>query len=167
MKPETDIQKRAIEIAYQLETSDLPATVGESINVSTPEGLDVSVVVAKRIQAQIKMLAGEIKTFQAAKKKLEAIEEWLDSFLKAHAFPEGSNEVLGVNYVLQNRNCAQALEIEDESKIPDAYFEPKTTRVLNKDKLKQDLEMGVPVPGAQLVGGKALHLIPNTRRKTA
>lgn len=159
--------QQASELALELESLELPALAAPNINLSLPEGRDIVVLVRKQMAAKIDAVDTIIKGYQDIKRRLQRGDDWLCDHLKDHAFAEGETEAVGVEYVLQKRNVKAKLIIDDESVIPNSYKKQVTVTQIDKARITEDLTLGVPVPGARLEQGCALHAIINPRRGAA
>lgn len=73
----------------------------------------------------------------------------------------GATEVLGDSVRFKLVATPPALQIVDESKIPEGYFETVIEKKLKKAQLKNDLKEGIPVSGAALTQGQSVRVFAN------
>lgn len=72
----------------------------------------------------------------------------------------GLDEVAGHHARFKLQKSPPAMEVVDESRLPEAYFEAVITKSLKKDQLKRDLKDGIPVSGARLTQSRHLRRYP-------
>ncbi|MFW0778519.1 MAG: siphovirus Gp157 family protein [Rickettsiales bacterium] len=105
-------------------------------------------------QITINDLDGQIKDFQAAKKKLEEeLRSFKDELREAMA-ESGTTRIESKEYGILFRLDAPSVsvKINDESLIDDKFFRVK--READKTAIKKALQVGDAVEGAELVEGK-------------
>jgi len=96
---------------------------------------------------KIKQLNDFIK---ARENKVASFTEYIKLCLKISKKDYFAGELMEIKL----RKPSQKLEIFDDSKIPAQYIEVEQTVKVLKDKIKTDLENGVPVSGAKLIEGE-------------
>lgn len=78
-----------------------------------------------------------------AQNKIESLEKWLTNAL--------NGEKLNTNRVAISFRKSKAVEIQDDSKIPDNYMNETVTFTPDKKGIKESIEYGLDVPGCELV----------------
>ena len=94
-----------------------------------------------------------IDALRAVVKRFEHIEESLKFRLKASMSTLGTNELAGNDYKFKLQKCKQSLVLKEEV-LPRDYF--KVLYVPDKDRIREDLDRGIEIPGVLLEGGVAL-----------
>lgn len=119
--------------------------------------------VLKKLDAESEFYAARIKELQAYKKALDNAQDRFKRAIKDFMAASGQNRIQGEYVDLVLRAAKAKTVVDDESKIPEAYFETTIVRTLNKQRLYDDLKLGVPVAGAHLADS---HALTTTRRKS-
>lgn len=111
--------------------------------------------VVNNMESDIQAISEELKRLQARKKAIEARKESLREYLRGNMESSGITKIGCPLFTISLRKGAPVLEINDESKIPDEYFEPVVDLKLDKRKLLADLKEDASIPGASIVEGKS------------
>lgn len=91
----------------------------------------------------------------------ERVKTRLSNFLKDREL----EEIRGEKYRFKLQNTAPKVLVENEKIVPVRYFVEKTTRSLDKKRLKQALQEGLQIAGARLEPVKSLRSYVNTKVK--
>jgi len=119
------------------------------------ENLESSVDGFKKIEA----------FYYTARKASENAHKRLKDKIKQFMSDTETREIAGNNVTFKIKNGKASLEI-DEAKLPRSYFrvvtppQPAPFFEVDTDKVKQDLELGVVIPGANLKENFALTIKP-------
>ncbi len=141
------LQNEAIEKAFYA-LGEVPDT--------GPEKIDYVALLSEEFEKQIKDLKQEIAKIQLKKKEAERAQEYLDMFIKSGMSQEGIAEEQGKNFKFILSDSQGSLLIEKEDSIPEEFFEEKIERVLNKERLKAALTLGMVIDGVSIKKGHRL-----------
>jgi hypothetical protein len=110
------------------------------------------------IASYIKNLDAELNAVDAAKKEMAARAERVNNkmdFLKRYL--KENMELCGIteisrspHFVIKLKKCPESVEVYAEDQIPDEYRKVKTSISIDKVKIKEEIHLGVIVPGATL-----------------
>jgi predicted kinase len=119
-------------------------------------------------------LMGHYKTFWEAKeleaakirRSLEKLHERYRYFIKSVMIASGTEELHGNEYRYKLSKLSPKVVIEElaEQALIETYGKEVTKVVLDKDRLKEDLEAGVPVEGAKMQDVHSLRSYPQKKR---
>ncbi len=129
-----------------------------------PAAVDKGILISDQFEALGEMLKKRGKELVAAG---QSRINWAKNFrqaLRGQMNLDGSTEILGIDWRVCVQKSKPKLIIENEDDVPDAYKRAVTTYVIDKEALRQDLELGVPVAGARLESDGALRIRPNVKR---
>jgi hypothetical protein len=98
----------------------------------------------------------EIKRLEEIRRKAIKGKELLKNRLSA-AMQQFGIERLVDPYITMSFRKSEAVEVTDETMIPETYLEPQPSKI-DKLKIKDALKKGVAVPGAELVQRKNLQI---------
>lgn len=125
-----------------------------------PQKVDGVAHVHTHMAAQVRLADAEIKRLQARKRRFENAVERMETYImsvldKLPVPKRGPKKLEGATATLSLCKCPPSLQITDESKIPAEYRivihpVPATTQV-DKAAVKQALQLGIAVPGAELI----------------
>lgn len=155
-------------------SNDLMARIAESGGELSPEleqeltQLDLSTKdkitsywgLLRHIKAMAESL-GSMATFYAnGEKSLWQAHKRIRGALKNALLSVENKELVGNGIVFKLRNSKATLVV-DANLIEEDYLYTVVSTQINKDKIREDLEAGIPVKGAQLVESFALIESPN------
>jgi hypothetical protein len=125
-----------------------------------PQKVDGVARMLAHFEAQVKLAATEIQRLQGRKRRFEAARERLENYVMdvLRKLPGGNKKIEGTTATLSLCKCPASLRITEEAKIPAEYrivipAVPATTQVDPKA-VKQALQLGIAVPGAELITDK-------------
>ena len=115
---------------------------------------DKAIAVASYIQnleAEAIAIKSAIEEMTERKKRLETKSENLRGYLTHQLHLSSVRTITKSPYfVIKLRKCPEMVEVVDEVKIPDEYWSIKTTKQLDKKKIKDEMQNGVIIEGAIL-----------------
>lgn len=90
----------------------------------------------------------------AINKKIEKIEQYIIFNMEA----KGEQKIKGLDYIVSLSKNPGSLSITNENKIPDEYISYETVKSINKKKLKEDLNDGLYIDGAEIIKSVSLRI---------
>jgi hypothetical protein len=132
-----------------------------------PEAIDLAVLTCDQMEAigeALKKRGDEMK--KAGQARINAVKNFKEA-LKGQMRQDGSDELIGNDFRLCVQKTKPKMVIENESAIPEAYRVTRTVTEVDETRLRQDLELGVPVDGARLEMSGSLRIRPNTKKGAA
>lgn len=138
-----------------MDCAEIDPETGEIVNIEEIEALQMDFAekaenVAcwiKNLEAEIKALDEQEKTFKARKKadekKVESLKQYLSGALDGQKF---STERCVVSFRRTNK-----VNVLDESIIPAEYMTEKVTKEPNKTAIGAAIKSGMDIPGCELV----------------
>lgn len=114
----------------------------------------------KMIETEQKRIKKQEDDLAKSRKDLESLLEQVKESLKIEMLENGDFELKGnfIKFIVSE--SGPSLKIDDETLIPDEYFEIETKRVLKKAVLKEQLKLE-EVSGARLETGYCLKTLHN------
>lgn len=109
------------------------------------------------INATSDVIGMKIKKLQERKKRFDNKSKRLNNYLLEEMEKTGKTIVTSDLYDVKVQNNPISVEIEDESEIPFGYYVKQPDK-LDKSELKEDLKMGLEIPGVKLVSKKRLSI---------
>jgi hypothetical protein len=139
---------------------DLPAeAINDTLEALTGELEDKAVNVAKFLR-NMEAAAEAIKQAEDAmakrRKALESRVKWIKDYLKCGMEQTGITKIECPYFKLAIQNNPAAVNVLDESLIPDQFKEQVIVWKIDKTAIKEAIKSGVAVPGAELVSGTRL-----------
>lgn len=128
----------------------------ESIKLSREVTLDNIATLIEKNKAYAVAYAEKVKQLQSEKKRLEKVNDSLQSYMTQAMDDAGLKELQTENHVLKPRNYKASVVIDNTHAIPDQYMVSKLTIMPDKTAIYKALKAGEEVPG--------VHTKPN--RKT-
>lgn len=114
----------------------------------------------RNLEASADAIKAAEKAMAERRKSIEAKAERIRQYLLENMQRTGISKIESPYFALSIRKNPPAVDVIDQSLIPDEYFDipepPAPT--LNKARLKDDLKAGVIVEGAQLSQGQSLQI---------
>lgn len=101
-------------------------------------------------------LKERVKSLQDRKSVIDRRIEHLREYVKSAMTACEKGKIEGLDYVVSIAKSPPSLVIEDEDKIPLSYIEFE--KIIDKERLKNDLKQGVSVEGATLTQGTSLRI---------
>ena len=161
------------------EANELEALLIESGGLMTPEiesyllvneaELSTKIDSYDLIMERFESLAAHYKAradfFSVVAKQCAGVTSTLKKNIKFALLSSGKTEVLGHDVRFALSKSKPAMIIDDESLVPQEYFSAKTETFLDKDKIRQALEVG-PVHGVRMEESFALRKYANKKQLT-
>ena len=117
--------------------------------------------VAKYIR-NLEHLAIGIKEIEKSQKdrraSLEKKISRLKDYLRINFEKTNTEKIEGDDIVISMYKNPVKVNIIDEEKIPEEFFQIKETKLLNKDKIKESLKNGEDIPGCELIQEKRISI---------
>lgn len=107
----------------------------------------------KNIEAQKNAIADAKKDILEREKKLNKKIDELKGYLLTNMERRGIKEINTPYFDIKLKKNPASVDIIDENSIPDEYRRIKTEVVLDKVKMKDEMLLGVIIPGASLKQG--------------
>ena len=127
----------------------------DAIQASMDEQIDNTIGLIRSVEGDIDTVDKEIKRLQAVKKQKQTLTQKLKDYMQnALDYQQLQNYRTQTNYIYKRRN-APSVFITNEKLIDKSYFveqEPK----LDKKALKEDIQNGADVHGAELRDSESL-----------
>ena len=154
-----DISKEIVLLEKKLEESSGEITpeiekMQEVLCKTLPEKIDSICYAHAQGVASIDLIDGEIKKFQATKKRLLLQQDGFDEFFKTCMERMGALEAIGTVKKISLPKPRDVVDVFDESKISARFVKVKTTTTIDRAGIKDILKSGETVDGARLVAGK-------------
>lgn len=139
--------QKAIELGFDPETGEiLDASALEQLQIDRDEKIENICLYIKDLKAEAVALDNEKNALEArkaaAEKKSDSLSRYLQAMLDGEKFKTAR---CAVSY-----RKTQAVNIVDESLLPNEYLRFKTTSAPDKTAIKDAIKAGKDVPGAML-----------------
>ena len=129
------------------------------IDLNDPASVEAYNFISLNLENRADFYKKEAEYYSDIAKKLNALSKKHNEFLKNVMGDSGKTEIQGKSFRFTVSPSKGKLIIDDESKLME-YGRTKTEIVIDKDRVKQDLELGVPVEGAHIEKGYTLRKYP-------
>lgn len=133
------------------------------IETKKPEKIDSYASILERIENEIQLLESREKALAQLKKSFSKLHERLKTNLKFAAELSGLSELSGNAYAITISKTSGKLVISDERKIPHQFIIYE--RKLKNDEIKEALQRGENVPGAEILNSYSLRIRPKNSLK--
>jgi hypothetical protein len=140
-------------------TEEIEAELNQ-LQVSEPMQVETVVVALDRINADAKYWKERAQAIRNYASGLDTFVERAKDRVKRLLTEQGKDEAIGLHHRIRLSKCQQSVGI-NEAELPRAYMMQVTTWVPDREKIRADLELGVDITGAELVGGKAIRIYLN------
>jgi cell division protein FtsB len=130
----------------------------ESINDTIEAKADGYAKVIRNLEGNITALKAEIDRMTDRKKSIENNIERLKENLKNAMIETGKEKIKTDLFNIKVADNPYAVNVIDETLIPEEYFKVEITRKLDKVTLKDDMKNGQIIKGAELTRGKGLRI---------
>lgn len=105
----------------------------------------------KNLEAESNAINEAIKSMRAREERLQSKIEYLKEYLQDNMQTLQIKEIKDSPFFkIKLKHCPVSVRIDDESQIPESYFNKKISFSLDKMKIKDDLNDGQSIPGATL-----------------
>lgn len=132
-------------------TDDFAAQFGHLLDVQIPDKTDGCFLIMERLELEADRLKAKAESFAIAAKQLNSARERLKEYIKFQMQNSGLTELQGNDYKFGLSKTKPSVVIQNEELIPDGYTHEVVTRKIDKDRIREDLALGIPVEGATLV----------------
>ena len=152
-----NLSRDFIELQNELDNIDpevLQDTL-DAIQASMDEKIDNTIGLIRSVEGDIDTVDKEIKRLQAVKKQKQTLTQKLKDYMQnALDYQQLQNYRTQTNYIYKRRN-APSVFITNEKLIDKSYFVEQAPK-LDKKALKEDIQNGVDVHGAELRDSESL-----------
>ena len=155
------IESALVEAGGEL-TPELEAIIA-NLDVSVAEKIDGYSFIMDRFENEAAVFRTKADSFARVAKGLTLFQDKLKERVKLAMVAMGKDEIKGNEVRFKLSNSAPKLVIENEMVIGDAYKKIVQTIVPDKEKIREDLSIGLAVEGCKLVNGKALRTYINRK----
>lgn len=155
-----EIEKLLLESGGEL-TPDLEAALFVPSS-SLPDKIDSYDLTIDRFESNAKFYKERAEFFSNLAKQFIAAADRLKENVKLAMAELGTDELVGFDIRFKLQDTKPAVVVEDESKIDGAYTTVEQVVKINKDRILQDLKLGVPVVGVRLEPRKSLRVYANS-----
>jgi len=112
----------------------------------------------ENIEAEEKAIDAAIDRMERRKKQLKNQVQFLTNYLQTNMERCDIKEISCPYFVIKLKKCPQSVDIIDENIIPIDYKKVKEIISLDKLKIKEEILLGVHVPGATLKQNNRLEI---------
>ena len=130
----------------------------ESINDAIEIKADGYARIIKNLEGSVTALKAEIDRMTDRKKSIENNIERLKENLKNAMIETGKEKIKTDLFNIKVADNPYAVNVIDETLIPEEYFKVEIIRKLDKVTLKDDMKNGQIIKGAELMQGKGLRI---------
>ena len=152
-----NLSRDFIELQNELDNIDpevLQDTL-DAIQASMDEKIDNTIGLIRSVEGDIDTVDKEIKRLQAVKKQKQTLTQKLKDYMQnALDYQQLQNYRTQTNYIYKRRN-APSVFITNEKLIDKSYFVEQAPK-LDKKALKEDIQNGADVHGAELRDSESL-----------
>lgn len=153
--------RTALDSLVNEETGELDEQAIACLNGITTSLEEKGVAVAsyiRNIEADRKALEDERKRLAARQEALEARIDWMKGYLQQNMEACGIKEISCPYFSVKLKKCPPSVHLTDEESVPDVYRKRKETVTIDRVKIKQDIQAGVIVTGAELRQGNTIQI---------
>ena len=108
------------------------------------------------VRASSSAIGAEIKRLQAMQKAIDKREQDMMDYLEFNMRQCQINKIECDLFKIQFQKNPPRVEIRDEDQVPDEYKKVKTEVSLDKLKMRDEMKLGVVIPGVELVQSEKL-----------
>lgn len=126
--------------------------------VQAPTPVDKLATVMNLLEAEAKELKKQEAQIAAIRKTIELLQAQAETKIAEEMKENGLTEVAGQFVKYTFKKNPHKLIIEDESKIPNYFFEEVVVKQLRKDAIKDELKIGTEIAGCKLVQTESIQL---------
>jgi hypothetical protein len=130
----------------------------ESINDTIEVKAENYAKIIRNLEGNVNMLKAEIERLNSRKKSIEGNIDRLKENLKQSMILTGKEKIKTGLFNITVANNPVALNVFDESKIPENFFTYETIKKMDKSAIKDLLKAGQVIEGAELTQGKGLRI---------
>lgn len=137
-------------------TEELEVELKTTLDLNTSAGVDNIHALMERIEHDAAFYKLKASRYTAVQRGLTSAYEKIKIQIKSLMVIAGKTELHGDEIRLQLRRIKDKLVV-DEDRLPKSYLKEKVTLVPDTDRIRDDLERGLPVAGAELVPNHSLN----------
>lgn len=104
----------------------------------------------ERMEKVAEFYKSKAEQYSKLASSIEKVSKFTKQQIKDYLLLNNKTELVGNEFAFKLSRTAPAVEISDESKVPEIYIKIKTEEVLDKKKLAEDLKKGIEIEGAIL-----------------
>lgn len=130
----------------------------ESINDTIEVKAENYAKIIRNLEGNVNMLKAEIERLNNRKKSIEGNVDRLKENLKQSMILTGKEKIKTGLFNITVANNPVALNVFDESKIPENFFTYETIKKMDKSAIKDLLKAGQVIEGAELTQGRGLRI---------
>lgn len=129
----------------------------ENIQVDLANKLEGYAMVIKNIESDVEGYKAEEKRLSTRRKAMENKIKRMKESMQEAMVTANERKVQGKRFSFNVQKSPTTLKIDDESYIPEGYWEPQPPK-LNRRELLDDLKQGAEVIGVELTQGEHLRI---------
>lgn len=126
-----------------------------NIKVDLAGKLEGYAMVIKNIESDVEGYKAEEKRLSTRRKSMENKVKRMKSSMHDAMITANERKVQGERFSFNVQNGRRVLQVNDESHIPEGYYEPQPP-VLNRKELLEDLMRGDEIEGCEIMQGEHL-----------
>ena len=130
----------------------------ESINDTIEVKAENYAKIIRNLEGNVNMLKAEVERLNSRKKSIEGNIGRLKENLKMAMILTGKEKIKTGLFNITVANNPVALNVFDESKIPENFFTYETIKKMDKSAIKDLLKAGQVIEGAELTQGRGLRI---------
>ena len=138
---------------YDPDTGEINQEIAAQLEITKDEGNEKVISVAahlKNVDAERKAVEEAKKEIAARESRLEREVDFLHFYIKSNMERCGISEIKCPYFVVKIRKNRSAVDDYDPSAIPEEYKRTTIDVKTDKNKIREQLEAGVIIPGARL-----------------
>lgn len=154
LRQSQDLEQAIIEAGGELSPQMAEALIAVDLNLA--DKVDATDVMFTRLEMAASYWSTKAEQYKRISKGLEGAQKQLKEHVKAVMLASGKTEAAGIDVRFKLQKTRAALVLDESVPLSDGYT--KTTVLISPDqeKIRTDLELGVPVAGATLKPSWAL-----------
>jgi hypothetical protein len=129
------------------------------VDLTNADAVEAYNFMVQHLEQREEFYRRQAEEFEAIAKSISGLVSRYNIFVKKVMAESGQDELTGKSFRFKLTKVKPKLFVDDESKLSE-YLQQETKMVLNKERIKQDLELGVPVEGAHLEQSYSLRKYP-------
>lgn len=141
---------------------ELEAELQSVLSTDLPAKVDACQYFLSRLESEIEYFSAQAKQLQDATRSLKNAESRFKDYIKQVMLQNGLTDIEGNTYRFKLSNSKPSLVVNQELVEP-AYKVQIVETVVDKKKIEDDLKLGVPVIGAELVPSYSLRSYANKK----
>jgi hypothetical protein len=156
-----DNYRQTLDALVNEETGELDEQALVALNGITATLEEKGVAVAsyiRNIEADRKALDDERKRLAKRQEQLEARIEWMKGYLQQNMEACGIKEISCPYFSVKLKKCPPSVHLTDEDSVPETYRKRKETVTIDRVKIKQDIQAGFAIAGAELRQGNTIQI---------